>query len=144
MSQAGQKTFPRRSSIKNLTQIEGNLGQIPTYTKLSSGKEVTRFSVAVNKSWKKGNERKKATDWFRIEAWGHLAIPASRLQKGDAVFIQGELRTGTYKDKDGVSHNTTTIVALNLRKLDYSIFKDEVPKVGLPETDDENGEDIPF
>jgi single-strand DNA-binding protein len=131
--------------MKNLAQIEGNLGQTPTYTKLSSGKEVTRFTVAVNKTWKKGNEKKKVTDWFRVEAWGHLAIPASRLHKGDAVFVQGETRTGSYVDKEGTNHNTTTIVAINLRKLDYSIFaKDDAPEPTVPETEEADGENNPF
>jgi hypothetical protein len=36
--------------MKNFSQIEGNFGQNPTHTVFSSGKEVTRFNEAVNKS----------------------------------------------------------------------------------------------
>jgi single-strand DNA-binding protein len=107
--------------MKNLAQIEGNLGQDPIYTQLSGGKRVTRLSIAVNKTWTKGKEKKQTTDWFRVECWGTLALPASRLKKADAVFVQGELRTSEYV-KDGVTIPTVSIVAGHLRKIDYSIF----------------------
>lgn len=122
--------------MKNLSQIEGNIGQSPKYTKLPSGKEVTRFSVAINKSWRKNGEKKTSVDWFNVEAWGHLAGPASRLTKGASVFVQGELRTGSYKKQD-VNVPTTYIVAMNLRKIDNSIYaKDEAPDATVPDTDD--------
>lgn len=118
--------------MKNLAQIEGNLGQDPIYTKLSSGKEVTRFSVAVNKQWKKNGEKKTAVDWFKVEAWGHLAKPASRLKKGDTVFVQGEQRTGSYQ-KDSVKIPTQYTVAINLRRIDNSIYeKSEAPEPSVP------------
>ena len=107
--------------MKNLVQIEGNLGQDPVHTQLSSGKHVTRLSIAVNKSWTKGKEKKQTTDWFRVECWDKLALPASRLKKADAVFVQGELRTSEYV-KDGVTIPAVSIVAGHLRKIDFSIF----------------------
>jgi single-strand DNA-binding protein len=107
--------------MKNLAQIEGNLGQDPIPTQLSSGKQVTRLSIAVNKTWTKGKEKKQATDWLRVECWDKLALPASRLKKGDAVFVQGELRTSEYV-KDGVTIPVVSIVAGHLRKIDFSIF----------------------
>ena len=48
--------------MKNLVQIEGNLGQDPVHTQLSSGKHVTRLSIAVNKTWTKGKEKKQTTE----------------------------------------------------------------------------------
>jgi single-strand DNA-binding protein len=107
--------------MKNLVQIEGNLGQDPVHTQLSSGKHVTRLSIAVNKSWTKGKEKKQTTDWFRVECWDKLAQPASRLKKADAVFVEGELRTGEYL-KDGATIPAISIVAGHLRKIDFSIF----------------------
>ena len=133
--------------MKNLAQIEGNLGQDPTYTKLSSGKEVTRFSVAVNKQWKKNGEKKTAVDWFKVEAWGHLAKPASRLKKGDTVFVQGEQRTGSYQ-KDNVKIPTQYTVAINLRRIDNSIYeKSEAPEPSVPETEESDelqDSNVPF
>jgi single-strand DNA-binding protein len=123
--------------MKTLFQTEGHLGKDPVIKSLSSGRQVTRFSVASNKKWKKGNQMKSVTDWFQVEAWGNLAVPASRLKKGDPVFIQGELRTGSYT-KDNVMHQTTTVIVANLRLLDYSIFaKEEVPDTALPEETEE-------
>jgi single-strand DNA-binding protein len=107
--------------MKNLVQIEGNLGQDPVHTQLSSGKHVTRLSIAVNKTWTKGKEKKQTTDRFRVECWDKLPQPASRLKKADAVFVQGELRTSEYV-KDGVTIPAVSIVAGHLRKIDFSIF----------------------
>ena len=107
--------------MKNLVQIEGNLGQDPVHTQLSSGKHVTRLNIAVNKTWTKGKEKKQTTDWFRVECWDKLAQPASRLKKADAVFVQGELRTSEYV-KDGMTIPAVSIVAGHLRKIDFSIF----------------------
>lgn len=84
-------------------------------------KKVTRFSVAVNKKIRRKKETKIVTDWYNVEAWGNNATPASRLRKGDPVFIQGELRTGSYI-RGKVIIPTTFITVVNLRKLDYSIF----------------------
>jgi single-strand DNA-binding protein len=123
--------------MKNLVQIEGNLGQDPVHTQLSSGKHITRLSIAVNKTWTKGKEKKETTDWFRVECWDKLAQPASRLKKADAVFVQGELRTSEYV-KDGVTIPVVSIVAGHLRKIDFSIFS----KADTPEPA-ENGSDAP-
>ena len=123
--------------MKNLVQIEGNLGQDPVHTQLSGGKHVTRLSIAVNKSWTKGKEKKQTTDWFRVECWDKLAQPASRLKKADAVFVQGELRTSEYV-KDGVTIPAVSIVAGHLRKIDFSIFS----KADTPEPA-ANGSDAP-
>ena len=123
--------------MKNLAQIEGNLGQDPIYTQLSSGKHVTRLSIAVNRTWTKGKEKKQTTDWFRVECWGTLALPASRLKRADAVFVQGELRTSEYV-KDGVTIPAVSIVAGHLRKIDFSIFaKTDAPEAAA------NGSDAP-
>jgi single-strand DNA-binding protein len=92
--------------MKNLVQIEGNLGQDPVHTQLSSGRQVTRLSIAVNKTWTKGKEKKQTTDWFRVECRGTLALPASRLKKADAVFVQGELRTTEYVKDGGPSRQS--------------------------------------
>jgi single-strand DNA-binding protein len=113
--------------MKNQVFLEGNLGKDATFASTTTGQTVTKFSLAINKSWKnKSGKEETRTDWLQIEVWGKLATPASRLKKGDAVIIQGELRTGSY-EKDGVTHNTTTISVNYLRKIDFSIFKGEDP-----------------
>lgn len=105
--------------MKNFAQIEGNLGADAITTKLQGGKIVTRFSVAINKTWKVKGKERTTTDWMRVAAWGNLTKFASKLKKGHPVLVQGELRPGRYVDKDGVEHQTVEIVAMAIRKFDF-------------------------
>jgi len=109
--------------MKALVQIEGRLGKNPETRELPRGRKVTRFSVAVNKKIRKGEEITTITDWYNVEAWGHNATACGRLQKGDAIFIEGELRTGSY-NKGEMTISTTFVTVTKVRKLDYSIFDD--------------------
>lgn len=105
--------------MKNFAQIEGNLGADAVTTQLQGGKIVTRFSVAINKTWKVRGKERTTTDWVRVAAWGHLTRFASKLKKGHPVLVQGELRPGRYTDKQGVEHQTVEIVAVAIRKFDF-------------------------
>jgi single-strand DNA-binding protein len=133
--------------MKTLAQIEGRLGKDAEMKELPGGKKVTRFSVAVNKKIRRKKETKTVTDWYSVEAWGHNATPASRLRKGDPVFVQGELRTGSYTKGD-VTIPTTFITVVSLRKLDYSIFgNDDAPEHDPIDTEadpDAEGDDVPY
>ncbi len=131
--------------MKNQSIIEGNLGQNATYKKLTSGKEVTRLSIALNKTWRKNGERKSTVDWITVEVWGTtLALAAAKLVKGDAVIVEGEYRTGSYT-KNGVTIPTCRVVATYLRKLDNSIYsKSEAPENGTEEALDTEDEETPF
>jgi single-strand DNA-binding protein len=108
--------------MKNFAQIKGNLGSDSITTKLPSGKKVTRFSVAINKTWNKNGERHTVTDWVRVSAWGKLTEFTSKLKKGHPVLVQGELRTSLYK---GVQ--TFEVVASECHKLDYLNDVEETP-----------------
>jgi single stranded DNA-binding protein len=109
--------------MKALVQIERRLGKNPETRELPRGKKVTRFSIAVNKRIRKNDEITTITDWYNVEAWGYNATPASRLEKGDPVFLLGELRTGSYT-RNEVNIPTAFVTVSTLRKLDYSIFDD--------------------
>jgi single-strand DNA-binding protein len=122
--------------MKALVQIEGRLGKNPETRELPRGRKVTRFSVAVNKKIRKGDETTTITDWYNVEAWGYNATSSGRLQKGDAVFIEGELRTGSYT-KGEITISTTFVTVTRVRKLGYSIFDNN--EVAEPE---ETGADL--
>lgn len=105
--------------MKNYAQIEGNLGADAITTELQNNRRVTRFSVAINKTWKRNGQKHTSTDWVKVAAWGKLTDFASKLKKGSPVLVQGELRTGKYKDANNVEHATFEIVAISIRKFDY-------------------------
>lgn len=105
----------------NRVELIGNLGKDPEARFTANGKKYAVFSVAVNRSWKSADGKKmEAADWFLINAWGKLGeICLSYLKKGRLVYINGQLRSEKWEDKDGgETHSRTLIVAQTMQILD--------------------------
>lgn len=84
----------------NILLIQGNLGKDPEIKQTSNGKAYARLAVAVNMSYKdKSGEWVNETQWFDVTAWGKLADKAGQMQKGQPVFIRGQMRSRKSEDK---------------------------------------------
>jgi single-strand DNA-binding protein len=98
----------------NKAIIIGHLGKDPESRFMSDGSQVCNFSVATSDTWKDKNsgEKKEATEWHRINAFGKLAeICAQYLKKGSLVYLEGKITTRKWKDKEGVDRYSTEIRA---------------------------------
>lgn len=97
----------------NKVMIIGRLGRDPEMRYTASGRPVTTFSVATSRSWTTAaGERRTATEWFNVVAWGKLAeVCKNYLTKGQEVYIEGRLQTRRWEDDNGGRHTTTEIVA---------------------------------
>lgn len=87
----------------NKVIIVGNLGRDPETRYLPSGEAVTNISVATTSTWKDkaSGEKKEETEWHRVSAFGRLAeIMGEYLKKGSQVYIEGQLRTRKWQDKE--------------------------------------------
>jgi len=104
----------------NKVLIIGNLGRDPEMRYTPSGKPVTSFSVAVSRGWTtSAGEKREATEWFNIVAWGALAeICNQYLRKGSRVYVEGRLQTRSWDDPDGQRHSRTEVVANEMMILD--------------------------
>ena len=104
----------------NKVLIIGNLGRDPEMRYTPSGKPVTSFSVAVSRGWTtSGGERREATEWFNVVAWGNLAEVCNQyLRKGSRVYVEGRLQTRSWDDPDGQRHSRTEVVANEMVILD--------------------------
>ncbi len=124
----------------NRIQLIGRLGKDPEVRFTPKGKKVCTFSMAVSRRWKSSaGEAKESTDWFTVEAWGHLGeICKQYLRKGRLVFIEGQLRTDRY-DHEGVTRYFTKVVATQMQMLDRKA--EELPPVEGEEPAEE--EDLP-
>lgn len=111
----------------NRVQLIGRLRKDPETRYTPTGKKVTSFRVAVNRSWRNAEgEQKEATDWFNIEAWGRLGeICQNYLSTGRLVFIEGRLQTETY-EQDGEKRYFTKVVVKNVQLLDRKQEEDEL------------------
>ncbi len=112
----------------NRIQLIGRLGKEPEVRSTPKGKQVCTFSLAVSRRWKSSSgETKESTDWFNVEAWGHLGeICKQYLRKGRLVFLEGQLRTDRY-DHEGDTRYYTKVVATQMQMLDRKA--EELPAV---------------
>jgi len=98
----------------NKVIIVGNLGADPETRYLPSGEAVTNIRVATSDRWKDkaSGEMKEATEWHRISFFGRLAeIAGEYLKKGSQVYVEGQLRTRKWQDKEGQDRYSTEIRA---------------------------------
>lgn len=118
----------------------GRLGKDPATAFTPDGTQVTKFSIAVDESYKnKFGEKIDKVEWVNIVTFGKLAeICGNYLTKGKLVFIEGKIQTRSWEDKDGVKRFTTEIVASNMKMIDGK--KDEEPRAA----DGTHLEDVPF
>ena len=110
----------------NRIQLIGNLGKDPETRFTPTGRKVCTYTVAVSRSWKNSEgESQEATDWFTIEAWGHLGeICQDYLQKGRLVYLEGRLQTNRYEHEGEVRYYTK-VVLQHMQMLDRRHDEDE-------------------
>lgn len=99
--------------------IEGNLTSDPEHGASESGNEYARFTVAVNDrrlNQSTGLWEDAGTVFHRVVVFNQQSRHvADSLRKGDQVLVAGELRFGTYIDKETrQSRETRDIVADNV------------------------------
>jgi single-strand DNA-binding protein len=103
----------------NKVILVGNLGRDPEVRRLTSGEPVVNLSLATSESWrdKASGERKERTEWHRVVIFNeNLAKVAEQyLKKGSKVYIEGQLQTRKYTDKDGAEKYSTEIVLQKFR-----------------------------
>jgi single-strand DNA-binding protein len=105
----------------NKVIVVGNLGQDPETRMMPNGGSVTNISVATSEKWKDKNtgQQEERTEWHRIVFFNRLAeVVAQYLRKGSKVYVEGQLRTRKWQDKDGNDRYSTEIVAKEMQMLD--------------------------
>ena len=111
----------------NRIQLIGRLGEDPEGKFTPTGKQVTRFSLAVTNRWKtRDGETKEYTEWINIEAWGRLGeVCQEYLKKGSLIYVDGRLKTDRYEDH-GENKYYTKIIALQMQMLDRKPADDPI------------------
>ena len=129
----------------NKVMIIGHLGRDPEMRFTPSGRPVTTFTVATNRTWNTGDgERHAETEWFNVVAWGNLAeICKQYLNKGQQVYVEGRLQTRRWEDSEGVKHNNVEIVASEMMVLGEK-RESAQPLNDLQETDYQTDDEYPF
>ena len=98
----------------NKVILLGNLGRDPDIRSMQSGSKMASFSIATSKRWKDKStqEQKEKTSWHNIVVFGDglVDIVEKYVKKGSKLYIEGELQTRKWQDKDQNDRYTTEIV----------------------------------
>lgn len=118
------------TSIQNLNKVQllGNLGARPELQNTKNGVSFTHLSIATNHSVKnpQGGFDEK-TYWHRVLVWNKRAELCCRyLDKGSRVFVEGQLRPGSYTDKTGNERYSNDIIADDIKFLGHNTEKKSI------------------
>lgn len=96
----------------NLVVLTGRLTADPELKTTNSGISVTRFSIAVNRNYRAGEEQQ--TDFINIVAWRQRAEFITKyFKKGSMIGIEGSIQTYKYQDKNGNNRTAFEVVVNN-------------------------------
>ena len=102
------------SGSLNKVMLIGRLGQDPEVRNTQDGRSLCTFSIATSESWNDKNtgEKREKTEWHRIVVFneGLVNIIQQYVKKGSNVFLEGQLQTRKWEDKDGATRYTTEVV----------------------------------
>tara|TARA_B100000401_G_C52183204_1_gene428731 strand:- start:28 stop:501 length:474 start_codon:yes stop_codon:yes gene_type:complete len=98
----------------NKVILLGRLGKDPEIRSMQSGKRVANFGLATSKRWKdrETQEQKESTTWHNVVVFneGLVGIIEQYVKKGSQIYVEGELQTRKWQDKDGNDRYTTEVI----------------------------------
>ncbi len=103
----------------NKVMLIGHLGRDPEMRLTPSGRPITTFTIACNRTWSSSDEERHIeTEWFNIVTWGNLAeICKQFLSRNQQVYIEGRLQSRRWEDSKGCKHTSMEIVATEMMML---------------------------
>ncbi len=102
----------------NSVIVAGNLTKDPVFRQTTNGTPVVNFSIASNRRFRdKNDEWKEDVCYVGVVAWNRLAESCrDKLRKGNAVLVDGELQSRTFKTDDSTNR---TIVEIKARRIQF-------------------------
>ena len=101
----------------NKVILVGNLGKDPEVRQTQDGRPIVNLNLATSENWrdKTTGERREKTEWHRVVIFseGLARVAEQYLKKGSKVYVEGQLQTRKWQDKDGQERYTTEVVLQN-------------------------------
>ena len=74
---------------------------------------VARFSLAIGRIEKNGEENNRVSAFINVEAWrkNENAESFDKLSKGSMLTVEGYFKPEEWSDQEGVKHNRVVLVA---------------------------------
>lgn len=119
----------------NRVILMGRLTRDPEFRQTTSGIPVCSFKVAVDRPYRKDQEKK--ADFINVTAWRNTAEFISRyFSKGKMIIVEGSLHNNDYTDNNGVKHYSMDVQADNVSFGESKGSGDNQPggqQTGLPD-----------
>jgi single-strand DNA-binding protein len=102
----------------NKVILVGHLGADPEVRSMNNGGTVVNMRVATSESWKdRDGNRQERTEWHNVVIFneGLGKVAEDYLRKGSKVYLEGQLQTRKWTDRDGGDKYTTEVVLQKFR-----------------------------
>ena len=106
------------ASLNKVTLI-GNVGKDPEIKQLDGGNKLAIITLATSDKYTDRNgNRQEETEWHSVTVFGKLVdVVESFVRKGSMLYVDGRIKTRSWKDDANVTHFRTAIIANNLQLL---------------------------
>src|ERR1700755_1994307 len=98
----------------NKVILVGNLGRDPEVRSTQDGMRIANLSIATSETWRDraSGERKEKTEWHRVAVFNDKLVEVIEkyVKKGAKLYIEGQLQTRKWTDKEGQERYTTEVV----------------------------------
>jgi len=98
----------------NKVILVGNLGADPEIRHTQDGRPIANLRVATSENWRDRNtgERREKTEWHNVAIFneGLCKIAEQYLRKGSKIYLEGQLQTRKWQDREGNDRYTTEVV----------------------------------
>ena len=139
-------------SSLNKVFLIGRVGKDP---EVSQENKWVRFTLATTESWKdKNGEKKEQVEWHNIVSLREniINVVSNYIKKGSLLYIEGQLKTNKYQDKDGNDRYTTQVVIgyggcvkmIGSKASNDDNQQTDDEKKSIIQQAEENCDDIPF
>ncbi|MEJ2124129.1 MAG: single-stranded DNA-binding protein [Alphaproteobacteria bacterium] len=98
----------------NKVILVGNLGADPEIRRTQDGRPICNLRIATSENWrdKVTGERREKTEWHRVVIFSEslCRVAEQYLRKGAKVYLEGQLQTRKWEDRDGHERYSTEVV----------------------------------
>lgn len=98
----------------NKVILVGRIGKEPEIRTFQSGARIAKLVVATSSSWKDKTtgEKNEITQWHNVVVSndGLIRFVENYVNKGDCVYVDGQLETRKFTDKSGAEKYATEVV----------------------------------
>ena len=104
--------------MENSFAVTGFVGKDASIHQFTTA-SVARFSLAISRNEKNGDENSRTSAFMNVEAWRKNENTASfdRLVKGALLTVEGYFKPEEWQDAEEVKHNRVILVAPSSTKL---------------------------